>query len=138
MSEHVYDLLVVGAGPTGIALGAEAVKHGLDVVLVDKGALTQAMLDFPTFMTFFTTRDLMEIANIPFSIPHDKPTRQDALAYFRAVADHYKDPAGAPRGSAGREEARRPVRSPHAQGRADPGAQGARGDARHRLLQQPD
>ncbi|GMV82644.1 MAG: pyridine nucleotide-disulfide oxidoreductase [Planctomycetota bacterium] len=92
MSERVHDLIVVGAGPTGIALGAEAVQHDLDVLLVDKGALTQALLDFPTFMNFFTTRDLMEIAGIPMSIPHDKPTRQDALAYFHSVAAHYKLP----------------------------------------------
>ena len=57
-----FDLLVVGAGPTGIAIGAEARKAGLDVLLVDRGHLTQAILDFPTFMTFLTTRDKLEIA----------------------------------------------------------------------------
>lgn len=86
------DLLVVGAGPTGIAIGAEARKAGLNVLLADKGALTQAILDFPTFMTFFTTRDLLEIAGIPMSVPDEKPTRQQALAYYRAVAKQFRIP----------------------------------------------
>lgn len=86
------DLLVVGAGPTGIAIGAEARKAGLDVLLADKGALTQAILDFPTHMTFFTTRDLLEIAGIPMSVPDEKPTRQQTLAYYRAVAKQYRLP----------------------------------------------
>lgn len=92
MAEHMHDLLVVGSGPTGIAIGAEATKAKLDVLLVDSGQLTAAILNFPTFMTFFTTRDLLEIAGIPMSIPDDKPTRQQALTYYRAVADHYKLP----------------------------------------------
>ena len=86
------DLLVVGAGPTGIAIGAAARKENLNVLLVDRGALTQAILDFPQFMTFFTTRDKLEIAHIPFTIPDEKPTRQQALIYYRAVVDHYKVP----------------------------------------------
>jgi len=87
---HVEDLIAVGAGPTGIAIGAEAAKHGLSALLIDRGALTQNILDFPTYMIFFTTRDKLEIANVPMSIPWDKPTRQDALAYYRAVAATYK------------------------------------------------
>lgn len=84
------DLLIVGAGPTGIAIGAEATKAGLSALLVDRGQLTQSILDFPEFMNFFTTRDKLEIAGIPFSIPDEKPTRQQALVYYRAVADRYK------------------------------------------------
>lgn len=86
------DLLVVGAGPTGIAIGAEARKAGLDVLLVDRGALAASMLDFPTYMTFFTTRERLEIAGIPFAIPEDKPDRRQALAYYRAVAAHFELP----------------------------------------------
>jgi thioredoxin reductase (NADPH) len=86
------DLLVVGAGPTGIAIGAEARREGLSVLLVDRGALTSAIQGYPTFMEFFTTRDRLEIANVPFTIPDDKPTRRQALAYYRLVVDHYKIP----------------------------------------------
>jgi thioredoxin reductase (NADPH) len=88
----IIDLLVVGAGPTGIAIGAAARKENLNVLVLDRGALTQAILDFPQFMTFFTTRDKLEIAHIPFTIPDEKPTRQQALIYYRAVAYHYKIP----------------------------------------------
>jgi len=86
------DLLVVGAGPTGIAIGAAARREGLSVLLVDRGPLTAAIQGYPTFMEFFTTRDRLEIANVPFTIPDDKPTRRQALAYYRFVADHYKIP----------------------------------------------
>lgn len=88
----VLDLLVVGAGPTGISIGAEARKAGLSVLLVDRGGLTAAIQGYPTFMEFFTTRDRLEIAEVPFSIPEDKPTRRQALAYYRFVVDRYKIP----------------------------------------------
>ena len=89
-SETIEDLIVVGAGPTGIAIGAEATRNGLRVQLIERGSLTQNILDFPTFMIFFTTRDKIEIAGVPMSIPNDKPTRQDALVYYRAVAATWK------------------------------------------------
>ena len=86
------DLLVVGAGPTAIAIGAEARRQGLSVLLVDRGPLTSAIQGYPTFMEFFTTRDRLEIANVPFTIPDVKPTRQQALVYYRMVVDHYQVP----------------------------------------------
>ena len=86
------DLLVVGAGPTGIAIGAEAQEAGLSTLLVDRGALTANLLEFPTAMTFFTTRDLLEIAGVPMSVPHDKPNRQEVLVYYRAVAARHNLP----------------------------------------------
>lgn len=89
---ETLDLLVVGAGPTGIATGAEARRQGLSVLLVDKGPLTAAIQGYPTFMEFFTTRDRLEIADVPFTIPDDKPTRRQALVYYRMVVDHYKVP----------------------------------------------
>jgi thioredoxin reductase (NADPH) len=88
----ILDLLVVGAGPTGIAIGAEARRRGLSVLLVDQGPLTAAIQGYPTFMEFFTTRDRLEIADIPFSIPEDKPTRRQALAYYRMVVERYQVP----------------------------------------------
>jgi len=89
---ETLDLIVVGAGPTGIAIGAEARRQGLSVLLVDRGPLTAAIQDYPTFMEFFTTRDRLEIANVPFSIPDAKPTRRQALAYYRMVVEHYDIP----------------------------------------------
>ncbi|MCP4201348.1 MAG: NAD(P)-binding domain-containing protein [bacterium] len=89
---RALDLLVVGAGPTGIAIGARARQAGLDVVLVDRGPLAAALVDFPVYMNFFTTRDLMEIAGVPLTTPHDKPSRREALAYYRAVAAQFEIP----------------------------------------------
>ncbi|HVR96564.1 MAG TPA: YpdA family putative bacillithiol disulfide reductase [Thermoanaerobaculia bacterium] len=91
MSE-ILDLLVVGAGPTGIAIGAEARRQGLSVLLVDRGPLTAAIQAYPTFMQFFTTRDLLEIADVPFTIAEDKPSRRQALAYYQAVVNRYQVP----------------------------------------------
>jgi thioredoxin reductase (NADPH) len=88
----VLDLLVVGAGPTGIAIGAEARRRGLAVLAVDRGPLTAAIQEYPTFMEFFTTRERLEIADVPFTIPDVKPTRQQALAYYRMVVDRYGIP----------------------------------------------
>lgn len=90
--ETVHDLLVVGAGPTGICIGAEARRRGLDVLVVERGALTSSLLGFPTYMKFFTTRDLLEIADVPFSVPEDKPDRRQALLYYRGVVDRYQIP----------------------------------------------
>lgn len=86
------DLLVVGAGPTGIAIGAEARAAGLSTVLVDRGPLCAAIVGFPDDMIFFTTRDLLEIAGVPFGIPDDKPTRQQALAYYHGVTRRHRLP----------------------------------------------
>lgn len=86
------DLLVVGAGPTGIAIGAEAIARGLEVLLVDQGPLTAAIQGYPTDMTFFTTRDRLEIAGVPFTVPEEKPTRRQALVYYRSVVDRYGIP----------------------------------------------
>ena len=92
MTDATLDLLVVGAGPTGIAIGAEARQAGLDVLLVDAGPLTAAIQGYPTFMEFFTTRERLEIAGIPFTIPEEKPTRRQALAYYRSVVERYQIP----------------------------------------------
>ncbi len=88
----LLDLLVVGAGPTGIAIGARARQAGLDVLLVDRGPIAAALVEFPVYMNFFTTRDLMEIAGVPLPTPHDKPSRREALAYYRAVAARFEIP----------------------------------------------
>lgn len=88
----IVDLLVVGAGPTGIGLGAEAVRAGLSTLLVDRGPLVASLVDYPAEMLFFTTRDRLEIAGVPFAIPEDKPNRRQAVAYYQAVAATYRLP----------------------------------------------
>lgn len=86
------DLLVIGAGPTGLATGAAAIRAGLSVLLVDRGGLCEGIRGYPTDMLFFTTRDRLEIAGVPFAIPDTKPSRRQALAYYREVARHWRIP----------------------------------------------
>src|ERR1700678_1369410 len=84
-----FDVLVVGAGPTGLACAIEAQRAGLRAVLVDKGCLCNSLFHYPANMTFFTTPELLEIGDMPFSSPNQKPTRSEALEYYRKVAEHY-------------------------------------------------
>jgi thioredoxin reductase (NADPH) len=83
------DVLVIGAGPTGMACAIEAQRIGLRAVLVDKGCLVNSLFHYPANMTFFTTPELLEIGDIPFSSPNQKPNRSEALEYYRKVAGHY-------------------------------------------------
>ena len=84
-----FDVLVVGAGPTGMACAIEAQRIGLSAALVDKGCLVNSLFRYPANMTFFTTPELLEIGDIPFSSPNQKPNRSEALEYYRKVAEHY-------------------------------------------------
>ena len=86
----VFDVLVVGAGPTGLACAIEAQRAGFRAVLVDKGCVCNSLFHYPSNMTFFTTPELLEIGDMPFSSPNQKPTRNEALEYYRKVADHYQ------------------------------------------------
>jgi thioredoxin reductase (NADPH) len=85
-----YDVVVVGAGPTGLACGIELQQRGLKTVLVEKGCVVNSIYHYPTNMTFFTTPELLEIGNIPMTSLNEKPTRTEALKYYRRVADHYQ------------------------------------------------
>lgn len=87
---EVFDVLVVGAGPTGMACAIEAQRSGLTAVLVDKGCLCNSLFHYPSNMTFFTTPELLEIGDIPFPSTNVKPTRNEALEYYRKVAEHYQ------------------------------------------------
>ncbi len=89
-SDPVYDVLVIGAGPTGLACAIDAQNAGFSVVLVDKGCLTNSLFHYPAGMTFFTTPELLEIGGMPFSSPNTKPTRGEALEYYRKCAEHYR------------------------------------------------
>lgn len=85
----ILDVLVIGAGPTGLACAIEAQRAGFRTVLVDKGCLCNSIFHYPSHMTFFTTPELLEIGNMPFPSPNQKPTRNEALEYYRKVAAHY-------------------------------------------------
>ncbi len=85
----IYDAIVIGAGPTGIACGIELKRRGLNAMIVDKGCLVNSLYNYPTHMTFFTTPELLEIGDIPMTSMYEKPTRTEALKYYRRVAEHY-------------------------------------------------
>src|SRR5690349_6833134 len=85
-----FDVLVIGAGPTGMACAIEAQRVGLRAVLVDKGCLVNSLFHYPANMVFFTTPELLEIGDIPFASPNQKPNRLEALEYYRGVAQHYQ------------------------------------------------
>jgi len=83
------DVLVIGAGPTGLACAIEAQKLGLKVIVLDKGCLVNSLFHYPAGMVFFTTPELLEIGEIPFTTANQKPTREEALEYYRKVSEHY-------------------------------------------------
>jgi len=87
---EAFDVLVIGAGPTGMACAIEAQRAGFRSVLVDKGCLCNSLFHYPSHMTFFTTSELLEIGDLPFPSPNAKPTRNEALEYYRKVAQHYR------------------------------------------------
>jgi thioredoxin reductase (NADPH) len=83
------DVLVVGAGPTGLACAIEAQKAGFKALIIDKGCLVNSIYHYPSNLVFFTTPELLEIGDIPFTTSLPKPTRNEALEYYRRVAEHY-------------------------------------------------
>lgn len=87
--DSFWDVLVIGAGPTGLACAIEAQLIGLKVMVIDKGCLVNSLYNYPANMTFFTTPELLEIGNLPFNTALQKPTRLEALEYYRRVAEHF-------------------------------------------------
>lgn len=92
MADERIDVLVVGAGPTGLACGIEAQRAGLSLLIIDKGCLVNSIFSYPPGMTFFTSRERLEIGDIPLPSLNVKPTRAEALEYYRAVAEYYRLP----------------------------------------------
>jgi len=84
------DVIVTGAGPTGLACAIEAQKAGFKVISIDKGCLVNSLFHYPANMIFFTTPELLEIGDIPFTTSNPKPNRLEALEYYRKVAEHYQ------------------------------------------------
>jgi thioredoxin reductase (NADPH) len=89
VTENQAPVAVVGAGPTGIACAVELGKRGIDAVCYDKGFLLDTLYHFPEEMRWFSTRDLLDIAGVPFAAPEAHPTRLESLAYYRAVAEKF-------------------------------------------------
>ncbi|TFV96115.1 YpdA family putative bacillithiol disulfide reductase [Algoriphagus kandeliae] len=87
---HLFDVIIVGGGPIGLACGVEAQKNGLDYLILEKGALTNSIYNYPVNMTFFSTSDRLEMAGIPFMSIGNKPTRTEALEYYRRIYFHFK------------------------------------------------
>lgn len=88
--EERTGVVVVGAGPCGLAAGIALQKAGIPAVILERGCLVSGIYGYPTFMTFFSTAERLSIGGIPFSVPTEKPTRRDALAYYRTVTEHFK------------------------------------------------
>ncbi len=88
--EKILDVLIVGAGPIGLACGIECKKAGLSYAIVEKGVLTNSLYNYPMNMTFFSTSDKLEMGGIPFMSVSHKPTRTEALEYYRRVAQTWK------------------------------------------------
>lgn len=90
MGSESHDVVIVGAGPTGLACGIELKKLGVKAVLLDKGCVVNSLYNYPTNLVFFTTPELLEIGGIPMTSLNEKPVRAEALKYYRRVSDHYK------------------------------------------------
>ncbi len=84
-----YDIICIGAGPTGLATAIEAKRAGMRPLVIDKGCLCNSIYHYPVNMVFFTTPELLEIGDLPLVCAAEKPTRVEALKYYRKAAEHY-------------------------------------------------
>ena len=84
--KEVFDVVIIGGGPIGIACGLEAKKQGLKYLIVEKGCLVNSLYNYPTNMTFFSTSEKLELDNIPFISNNPKPKKAEALEYYRRIA----------------------------------------------------
>jgi thioredoxin reductase (NADPH) len=89
MQRDAIDLAIVGAGPCGLAAAIAAKKAGMRAVVFDRGPIVNGITNYPTYMTFFSTAERIAIGGLPFIVPTEKPNKRDAMAYYRAVADHF-------------------------------------------------
>src|SRR6476619_7297767 len=85
----VRDVLIIGAGPSGLSAAIACKQRGLDYQVVEQGVLVNSIYHFPPQMVFFTTPELLEIGGLPFVSPYDKPTRAEALRYYRRVVEAF-------------------------------------------------
>lgn len=85
----MFDVIIIGAGPAGLAAAIEAKRSGLSYCVVEKGGIVESIQKFPAGMTFFSTPELLEIGGVPFTSAHMRPTRAESLEYYSRVADYY-------------------------------------------------
>ncbi len=85
-----FDIIIIGGGPIGLACGIEAKKAGLTYLILEKGALVNSLYNYPVNMTFFSTSERLEIGDVPFMSINPKPTRAEALEYYRRVATKWE------------------------------------------------
>ena len=88
-ADEAVDVLIVGAGPCGLAAAIAAQRAGLSALIVERGCLVSGIASYPTYMTFFSTAERLAIGDVPFPVATEKPTRRDALVYYRTVAAHF-------------------------------------------------
>src|SRR4029078_1331954 len=114
--DELLDVLIVGGGPIGLACALEAKKAGLDYLILEKGVLVNSLYHYPANMTFFSTSERIEIGDVPFVSNNVKPTRAEALEYYRRIAVsnnlriHLHEPVKAVREEAGIYTVTTPVR----------------------------
>lgn len=84
------DILVVGAGPSGLGVAVAAREAGLNCLVIDKSCITSCIAGYPTYATFFSTPEKLELGGVPFVTVSDKPTRREALKYYRRVVEHFE------------------------------------------------
>jgi thioredoxin reductase (NADPH) len=87
--QNSFDVIIVGAGPIGLACGIEAARNNLSHLIIEKGCLVNSLFHYPTNMTFFSTSDRLEIGDVPFVSHGDKPTRRESLEYYRRVKNSW-------------------------------------------------
>ena len=88
-NQNHYDIIIIGAGPIGMACAIEAQKANLSYVVIEKGALVNSLFNYPVFMTFFSTSQKLEIGGVPFVTISPKPNRNEAVEYYRRVAEKF-------------------------------------------------
>ncbi len=89
MTSPIYDVVIIGGGPIGLACGIEAKRRALEYVILEKGPLVNSLFHYPVNMTFFSTSEKLEIGDIPFVSNNKRPTRREALEYYRRVVTHF-------------------------------------------------
>src|SRR5665647_1222076 len=89
MRQKIYDVIIIGGGPIGLAAGIEAKKAGLDYLIIEKGVLVNSLFNYPVNMTFFSTSERLEIGGVPFVSNNNKPTRSEALEYYRRIVTSF-------------------------------------------------